>query len=274
MIPPLCDVDSIVERLAQAPALRLYMDYDGTLADFAPTPDTIIPDPELARLLGRLAQLPQVQVGVVSGRRLGHIRALVPVPGILMAGTYGVQLRWPDGTEVQRLDWPVIQPVLAAVKPQWLAVIEDRQGFYLEDKGLALALHARFAEDGVAEDVLAAARRLAEGVLLAAPAGQLHILDGHKFLEVGPALANKGRTVTYLVEQDPWPGALPVYFGDDNRDEDAFVAVRALGGLAIVVAEEERPSAASCRLPSPAAVRRLLGRLAAARLSARRPDDE
>lgn len=265
MTPPLCNVDAIVERLAQAPALRLYMDYDGTLAEFAPTPDTIIPDPELASLLGQLRELPRVQVAVVSGRRLGHIEALVPVPGILMAGTYGAQLRWPDGTEVQRIDWPLIQPVLQALKPQWLAVIEDQQGFYLEDKGLALALHARFAEDRVAEDVLAAARQLAEGVLLAGPAGQLHILDGHKFLEVGPALANKGRTVTYLVEQDPWPGALPVYIGDDNRDEDAFVAVRALGGLAIVVASEDRPSEATCRLPYPATVRQLLWRLVAAR---------
>jgi trehalose 6-phosphate phosphatase len=206
-----------------------------------------------------------VQVAVVSGRRLSHIEALVPVPGILMAGTYGIQLRWPDGTEVQRMDWPVIQPVLQALKAQWLAVIQDQQGFYLEDKGLALALHARFAEDGIAEDTLADARQLAEETLLAAPAGQLHILDGHKFLEVGPSLANKGRTIEYLEQRDPWPGALPVYFGDDNRDEDAFVAVRALGGLAIVVASEDRPSEATCRLPSPAAVRQLLWRLAAAR---------
>jgi trehalose 6-phosphate phosphatase len=263
MVPPLCDVDLLAERLARAPALRLYMDYDGTLADPAPTPDTIIPDPELASLLGQLGQVPRVGVAVVSGRRLSHLRALVPVPGLMMAGTYGVQLRWPDGTEVERMDWPVIAPVLDALRPQWSAVIHDQQGFYLEDKGLALALHARFAEDGVAEHTLAAARRLAEDILLDAPAGHLRILDGEKFLEVGPALASKGRTVEYLIQQDPWPGALPVYMGDDNRDEEAFVAVRALGGLAVVVAEEDRPSEASCRLPSPAAVRQLLWRLAA-----------
>lgn len=265
MTPPLCAVDSIVEQLAQAPALRLFLDYDGTLADFAPTPDHIVPDAELARLLSQLAQLPQAQVAVISGRRLGHVRALVPVPGILLAGTYGVELLWPDGSETHRVDWAVIRPVLEALQPQWSALIQGQEGFYLEDKGWAMALHARFAEDGVAEATLAAARRLAEAAVLAAPAGQFRILGGHKFLEIGPALAHKGRTVEYLMQRDRWPAALPVYIGDDDKDEEAFAAIKAAGGLAIVVAGEGRISAADCRLPSPAAVRQLLWRLAGER---------
>ena len=36
-------------------------------------------------LLGSLAQDPRLRVAVVSGRRLSHVRSLVPVPGILLA---------------------------------------------------------------------------------------------------------------------------------------------------------------------------------------------
>jgi hypothetical protein len=37
------------------------------------------------------------------------------------------------------------------VKPRWERLIADRDGFFLEDKGWALAIHARFAADGEAE---------------------------------------------------------------------------------------------------------------------------
>jgi len=47
-------------------------------------------------------------------------------------------------------------------------------------------------------------------------------LGGHKFLEIGPTLAHKGRTVDYLLDRYPWPGALPIYLGDDDKDEKAF----------------------------------------------------
>jgi trehalose-6-phosphatase len=64
-------------------------------------------------------------------------------------------------------------------------------------------------------------------------------------VRAGPALASKARTVEYLMARDPWPGAVPVYFGDDNRDEHAFVAARALGGLGIVVAASAVPGTES-----------------------------
>ena len=83
------------ERLAQAERLWLFLDYDGTLADFAPTPEHVNPDPELVDLIERLARHPRFRVAVVSGRRLSHVQKLVPVPGVLLAGTYGIELQTP-----------------------------------------------------------------------------------------------------------------------------------------------------------------------------------
>ncbi|MGD8598942.1 MAG: trehalose-phosphatase, partial [Anaerolineae bacterium] len=125
----------VAARLAEFERLRLFLDYDGTLADFAPTPEHVEPDPELLELLSQLAQRPYLRVAVVSGRRLKHIQQLVPTPGILLAGTYGIELQLPDGERLDRLDYGAIRPILDALKPQWAALLDGRDGFFLEDKG-------------------------------------------------------------------------------------------------------------------------------------------
>jgi trehalose-phosphatase len=155
--------------------------------------------------------------------------------------------------------YDTIRPPLEILKPAWAHLIEGHEGFFLEDKVWALALHARFAKEDEAEKVLAAAHRLAAEV---ACSGPYRLLGGHRFLEIGPKLAHKGRTVEYLLDRYPWPGALLVYVGDDDKDEAAFEVIGARGGIAILVASEPRATKAGCRLKSPQAVRRWLAALA------------
>ncbi len=245
------------QRLAAAERLWLFLDYDGTLADFAPTPEHVHPDSDLVALIDRLAQHPRFRVAVVSGRRLSHVRELVPVPGVLLAGTYGVELQTAEGERIDRLDYDRLRPVLDALKPQWAALIDEREGFFLEDKGWALALHARFAARDEADEVLAAAHSLAVAAI-SADLETFRLLGGHRFLEIGPRLAHKGLTVAYLLDRYPWPGALPLYLGDDDKDEEAFGVIKARGGIAVVVAAEPRPTEADLRLKSPQAARRWL----------------
>ncbi len=242
-------------RLTQAGRVWLFLDYDGTLADFAPTPEHVNPDDEVVALLSELVRYPSLRVAVISGRRLSHVQALVPVSDVLLAGTYGVELRMPGGDRIDRVEYGEIRPVLEAVKPRWSQLIANRQGFFLEDKGWALALHARFADDDAAGAVLAEAREIA---VRAMDPDLFRVLGGHKFLEIGPRLAHKGRTVEYLMDRYPWPGALPVYVGDDDKDEEAFGVIQARGGVAIVVASEPAASRADYRLESPRLVRRWL----------------
>lgn len=249
---------AVKTRLAQAARLWLFLDYDGTLSDFAPTPDQVDPDPEIERLVERLARHPRIRAAVVSGRRLNHVEKLVPVSGILLAGTYGVELRLPDGERVERVAYDDIRPVLEALKPRWERLLADREGFFLEDKDWALAIHAKFAADDEAEEVLPAAREMATEAL---DPELFRVLGGHKFLEIGPKLAHKGKTVDYLLDRCAWPDALPLYVGDDDKDEEAFGVIQAHGGLAIVVSEEPRETCADGRLESPPDVREWLSGL-------------
>jgi trehalose 6-phosphate phosphatase len=84
------------------------------------------------------------------------------------------------------------------------------------------------------------------------------VLGGHKFLEIAPLLAHKGRTVEYLLGRYAWPGASLLYLGDDDKDEEAFGVIKARGGVAVVVAPEPRETRADCRLEAPRAARRWL----------------
>lgn len=245
-------------RLARAERLWLFLDYDGTLADFAPTPEHVNPDPALVDLIGRLARHPRFRVAVVSGRRLSHVQKLVPVPGVLLAGTYGIELQPPEGERIDRLDYDRLRPTLDVLKPRWAALLAGRQGFFLEDKGWALALHARFAGEEETGQALADARRLADAELKRAAPGMFRLLGGHKFLEIGPRLAHKGLTVAHLLDEYPWPRAVPLYLGDDDKDEEAFGVIRAHGGVAVMVAAEPRKTEADLRLESPQAARRWL----------------
>jgi trehalose 6-phosphate phosphatase len=220
------------------------------------------PQPEVVALITELAENPALRVAVVSGRRLSQVEELVPVEGVLLAGTYGVELQLPDGERVDRVAYDEIRPVLEEIKPRWEQLIADRDGFFLEDKGWALAIHARFAADDEAERVLDEARRMATALAGEGKhPGLFRILGGHKFLEIGPALAHKGKTVDYLLERYPWLDALPVYVGDDDKDEEAFSVIHAHGGIAIKVCEPPCGTEADAHLPSPADVRRWLATL-------------
>jgi trehalose 6-phosphate phosphatase len=258
MVP---DLPHIPVHIRLAERLLLFLDYDGTLADFAPTPDTILPDQAVIRRVTAFAQRPDVTVVVLSGRRLGHILELLPVEGVWHAGSYGVEINTPQGARLERLPFNELRPTLDRLRPQWQALLQGREGFYLEDKGWSLALHARFAEAEAAEVVLEQARRSAAR---AAQQGPFVLLGGHKFLEIAPKLADKASTVTYFLHSPELAGALPLYLGDDDKDEAAFAVVQAAGGVAVKVGDRGE-SVAQIQLEEPAVAHRWLDALLQAR---------
>ncbi len=244
------------KKVVEGERLWLFLDYDGTLAEFAPTPDTILPDAELIALLKRLAKYTDhLRIVIMSGRRFSHIQKLLPVPGILEAGTYGIEFQTWEGEQVCLLDFETERPFIDQVKMQWNTLIGNRPGYYLEDKRYSLALHARLAPEKEARSMLIEAAQMARQVV---EKGTFQILGGNKFIEVAPVIADKGQSVSMLLKRFSWPGACIIYIGDDDKDEEAFQVVLKNDGIPIVVATEERPTYALHRLANPAEVRQWL----------------
>ena len=136
-----------------------------------------------------------------------------------MAGTYGIEYVDFDGNLINLRDLGPLRPPLDALLPQWQALIEGKRGFFLEDKGWSLAMHAKNASERDAAQVLKEARQLAQSAISQGP----YRLKGDRlFLEISPISAGKAHAVTSLLGLFPSPNAGVLYFGDDQRDEEAF----------------------------------------------------
>ena len=245
--------------LSSQPKLRLFLDYDGTLADFGDHPDQVEPLPEVLDLLTELRDQPAIRVAVLSGRRLGHLKKLIPIEGILLAGTYGLEILKTSGEEQFRLDYDEVRPALDNLKPVWQSLISAHQKIILEDKGWSLALHARFVNDKLAAAVLEKASAAALRLL---DKSEFLVLPGHKFLEAGPRLANKRDGVSYLLEIEPPENESLLYLGDDDKDETAFQVIQSRGGAAIRVCSNViNEPIEDWRLPDPSAARAWLRKL-------------
>lgn len=229
------------------------MDYDGTLAEFTPTPDDRSQRPGVVSLLTRLAQLPGSRVMIISGRSLSSLEAMLPIPGIFLAGTYGVEILTPTRERIERIPLPRVRPVVEQVKREWARILDSRPGFFLEDKSWTIAIHARLAEPQEALRMLADAKACIPGELL--KENGLALFSGWQFLELAPQEASKAHSIDYMIEHFPLPGALLVYIGDDSRDEPAFQVINAHGGMSILVSPINKTTQAQYRLDQPATVR-------------------
>ncbi|MBN9619387.1 MAG: trehalose-phosphatase, partial [Actinobacteria bacterium] len=135
-------IDALRPRLDGA---LIATDFDGTLAPLVPDPEASRPVPGAVDALVALAGK-GARIAVVTGReaavavRLGGLDA---VPGIVVAGLYGVQT-WSAGI----LHSPESPPVVDALRARLPEALDGADpDVWIEDKGLSLVVHARRAAD-------------------------------------------------------------------------------------------------------------------------------
>ncbi|MFB6561463.1 trehalose-phosphatase [Streptomyces sp. NPDC056400] len=260
-----------LEALLRVPRRSVVaLDFDGTLADIVPDPDQARAHPGAVPALSALA--PEVDsVAVITGRPAGvavRYGGFAGVPGLqhlVVLGHYGAE-RWDAVSGIVHA--PAEHPGVAAVRaelPGFLDSIGAWRGTWIEEKGRALAVHTRRAEDPAA--AFAALREpLAE---LAARHG-LMVEPGRAVLELRPPGMDKGVALTeFLAERD---AEAVLYAGDDLGDLAAFSAVEkgradGLPGLLVCSGSAEVPELAARAdlvLPGPGTVAAFLSALAEA----------
>jgi trehalose 6-phosphate phosphatase len=252
--PPDVIVDTIA-RGPEGPRLLLF-DYDGTLCEFAPTPDAAFMPARRRELLRRLAARPGVTVGVVSGRRLEDVRRRVGLePPVVYAGLHGLEI---DGVRRrfvhERLD--SAQLFMREFRRELKDDVGDLAGIVVENKHASVTLHFRMAAP---EQRVLAERALARLTERPLREGQIRLQRGDNACEVLPNLPwHKGDAVRWLQElQAEVRGTTPwtLYVGDDHTDENAFRTIRDAG---VTVVVGQRRSAARYRLGNPAEVEQLI----------------
>jgi trehalose 6-phosphate phosphatase len=213
-----------------------FLDVDGTLLDIADAPDLVHVDAPLLNLLDSIKRVSAGAVALVSGRSIADLDRLFEPLKLSAAGLHGAERRDAQGRLHLRPADARLQRVRGALQAWAVA----RPGTLVEDKGGAVALHYRLAPGEEA-----AARELVERV--AADLGGDYVVQEGKFVtEVRPAGVSKATAIRQFMTEQPFTGLRPVFVGDDVTDEDGFMAVRDLQGLAVVVGARRQSHATHC----------------------------
>lgn len=258
------------------------LDFDGTLSPIVEDPTQALIHPDAGEVLVELAGV-VAAIAVVTGRparqaidlgRLDRVADGIAEAGkqLVLLGQYGNE-RWSSAERT----------VVSPQPPEGLVAFLDElprvlaeagaEAAYVEDKGLAHAVHTRRLPDAAAayDRVLPPLRALAERHGLA-------VEPGRQVVEVRAPGMDKGKAVRALVEELGPSGFL--FAGDDLGDVEAFRTLRQLSHelptlLVCSASEGEEPLPALAELADvvvagPAGVLDLLRRLTADASSDRR----
>jgi trehalose 6-phosphate phosphatase len=224
----------------------LFLDIDGTLADFSPTPDEVAIDREIAPALQRISGELDGALAIITGRSISSADRLFAGMTLAMAGQHGAERRDADGTihlHAPRKD------TLAKLRKMFRRLAKRHPDLLLEDKGATIALHYRRMPE-LASHVYQELRKSIEEE----PGYELQ--PGKMLLEVRPEGRDKGTAIHDFMAENPFAGRLPVFVGDDRTDEHGFDFVERLGGWSVKVGPGR--TAARFRLADTAAVKRWL----------------
>jgi len=240
-------VDRIAEEYGRGRPLAMLFDYDGTL-----TP--IVRHPSLARLtsdtrqrLQELVDLPEVKVGVISGRALSDVKTLVGLEGVYYAGSGGLELDL-LGTDERFPDTDAIGKLIDGIQDQLVDLMRKFPGTWIEKKPGAISIHFR----GLLP--LAATCFRFEAAALLSMLEELRFRVVSEAIEVTPADGwDKGTAVESILthmENSLGSPPLAVYFGDAANDADGMVIVGHKGGMSIGIGPDA-PEVAEEQLADP-----------------------
>lgn len=256
--PDLIDTwTAVVRRLRAAPHLCVLTDYDGTLSPIANSPDAARLPQDTWRQLQRLAEIRSVTLGIVSGRPVGELRRHLEVSRAWYSGMHGFEIRSPEGLERR---WYTRKEArrLSALADRLERDLASVTGALVERKGAGVAVHYRLVDRPRLREVQDAVMRVwrEEGK-------GLRLRPGLQVLELLPSEnRTKGTAVRFILGKIR-PGALPIYFGDDLTDQEAFRAIRGTGirvGVGDLVSRH-----LDYRVKDPSAVAEALRRIVALR---------
>ena len=241
---------------ARRPHLSLLLDFDGTLIPFAETLEQAVLDDRGAALLRALVAS-GISVSIVSGRPLPALeRERLRVPEAWWVAEHGTWNHFGTSWESHAVEVATeLHALLDAMRSMSVP------GIRFEQKSQSICVHWRQVATPLRESAITDLAFACDAWLQTHP--QYERLDGVEMIEVRERSAHKGSAVKRIRERVP--GAMFIAIGDDDTDEDMFVAL-APDDVAIRVRNgRRRPTRARYSLANPGAVHELLWWVVAAR---------
>lgn len=248
--PTIGGVSDFWNRVAHAPSVVLFLDFDGTLAPFHVDRMQAYPLPGAMDAVKSISTQPRTSVAIVSGRPISEIMTLIGDPEIIISGAHGYELRTPDGG-YQVIPLPAEQRLLLdSARETALRIFPAER---VERKAASVAAHVRGLHPAAAGDMVA---RLEQHWRSLSDSGLVDFRPFNGGLELRASGRTKGTVINEMLDSAP-ADILPIYIGDDDTDEDAFGAL-ADRGIGIKVGPANAVTLAIGHLDNCEAVRDML----------------
>lgn len=211
--------EEIVQHFKQARERAIFLDYDGTIANFVntPNPSSAKPTRQLIHLLRTIATLPNTRLHIVSGRTREALESWFGALPVTLVAEHGSWIK-------QRGEWArtlfSFRDTKALLLPLLEHYAERTPGAFIEEKDFALVWHYRTVKPELAYARNSNLRHDVQALIADTDVG---VFNGNKIIEIKPRSAQKGTVVSEFLESDP--ADFIFCAGDDYTDEDMFVAL-------------------------------------------------
>ena len=212
----------------------LFLDFDGTLVELAPTPSQVQLAPDVITVLKTLERKLGGALALVSGRSLADLDSFLQPLQLASAAEHGAMRRSAVGllSSAEPLD---LHHALGAA----LALVRQHPALLVEQKTRSISLHYRQAPELEAQCVAAMQAALQHST-------GLELIMGKYVVELKPQAVSKGTAIDAFMQEPPFKGRHCLFVGDDVTDESGFISVQATGGQAIKMGEGESAARHRC----------------------------
>ena len=205
----------LIEDYRKARRRIIFLDYDGTLVPFAPTPAEARPDRKIKIILKGLTSQSKNKVIIVSGREKKDLDSWFSRYKVGLVAEHGVWIKdvgkkWRLVEEINNSWKEVVRPILEYYTRR-------TPGSLIEEKEFTMAWHYRKCESVLGE---VRARELKEVLLQITANTPLGIVEGKKVIEIRHVGINKGRAAREFLNNKNWDFIMVI--GDDHTDEDMY----------------------------------------------------
>ena len=118
----------------------LFLDYDGTLAPIAESPEKAAISHTMHTLVAKLAE--RMPLAIVTGRGLDDIQQRIGIENAVYAGNHGSEIRARRETLISQQS-EQNRRVLEELLDRLRAALSPFPGVFIEDKGLTASVHYR-----------------------------------------------------------------------------------------------------------------------------------
>lgn len=215
--------------------VAIFLDFDGTLVDIAPTPDAVKVPADIGDMLTRLEAACNGALAIVSGRSLSELEQFLDGFGGLMVGSHGSEARG-------------MAPPMDAI-PAGLADAQSEIRAYAADNGLLYEhkTHGGAVHFRTRPEAGPAARAFMDD--LTRRYTGFAVQPAKMAFELRPDGFSKDGALALLSKLPQFSGRAPVYLGDDSTDEPALLWAQTHGGYGIKIGDGA--SGASHQLDTP-----------------------